>query len=108
MVVAVCPEDSGSESRLLGAMLKGARVVLLDEATAFLDPESERAIGEALVDLRRGATVVTVAHRLGSIIDYDQIAYIDQGRVRGCFRLRARGICRANAGLRSLDRKSVV
>lgn len=64
------------------AMLKGARVVLLDEATAFLDPESERAVGEALTDLRRGATVVTVAHRLGSIIDYDQIAYIDQGRVR--------------------------
>lgn len=64
------------------AMLKRAGVVLLDEATAFLDPESERAVGEALAELRRDATVITIAHRLGSIIDYDQIAYIDQGQIR--------------------------
>ncbi|RRD50175.1 ABC transporter ATP-binding protein [Arachnia propionica] len=63
------------------AMLKGAGVVLLDEATAFLDPESERAVGEAVAELRRSATVVTIAHRLGSIVDHDRVAYIDEGRV---------------------------
>jgi len=49
------------------AMLKGAGVVLLDEATAFLDPESERGVGEALAELRRRATVVTIAHRLAGV-----------------------------------------
>ncbi|MDO4899686.1 MAG: ATP-binding cassette domain-containing protein [Actinomyces sp.] len=62
-------------------MLKGAGVILLDEATAFLDPESERGVEEALADLRRHATVVTIAHRLGSVTDYDQIAYVNHGKI---------------------------
>ena len=66
------------------ALLKDARVVLLDEATAFLDTESEAAVGAALRELRATATVITVAHRLGTVVDYDRIAYLDGGRVVHC------------------------
>lgn len=63
------------------AFLKDAPVVLLDEATAFLDAENEQAVVRALADLAEGRTVVTVAHRLGSITGYDRILLLDAGRI---------------------------
>lgn len=63
------------------ALLKRAKIVLLDEATAFLDPENEEAVGAALAELRQHATMITVAHRLGSIVDYDRILYMVDGAV---------------------------
>ncbi len=63
------------------AILKGSSVILLDEATAFLDPESEVAVTKALADLRQGRSMITVAHRLGTVIDYDQIAFLESGRI---------------------------
>jgi ATP-binding cassette subfamily B protein len=56
-------------------------VIVLDEATAFADPESEAAIQDALALLTRGRTVVVIAHRLSTVRDADQIAVLDQGSV---------------------------
>ncbi|MBB5158996.1 ABC transporter ATP-binding protein [Saccharopolyspora phatthalungensis] len=63
------------------AMLSGAPVVVLDEATAFADPESEAAIQEALARLTAGRTVLVIAHRLTTITGADQIVVLDGGRV---------------------------
>ncbi|MFH8385667.1 ABC transporter ATP-binding protein [Kitasatospora sp. NPDC018058] len=63
------------------AILSDAPVVVLDEATAFADPESEAAIQEAVARLTRGRTVLVIAHRLGTITDADQIAVLDRGRI---------------------------
>jgi ATP-binding cassette subfamily B protein IrtA len=63
------------------ALLSDARVVVLDEAMAFADPENEAAIQQAIARLCHGRTVLVVAHRLGTIIDADQIVVLDHGRV---------------------------
>lgn len=63
------------------ALLSDAAVVILDEATAFADPENEAAIQDAVAELTRGRTVIIVAHRLSTIVDADQIVVLDQGRV---------------------------
>jgi ATP-binding cassette, subfamily B, bacterial MsbA len=62
------------------AILKDAPILLLDEPTAALDNESERAIQTALNELRRGRTTIVVAHRLQTIIDSDRIWVIANGR----------------------------
>jgi len=63
------------------AILKDAPVVLLDEATAALDPTNERLLRTALHELTRGKTLLVVAHRLPTIRDADQIAVLDRGRI---------------------------
>lgn len=63
------------------AILLDAPVLILDEATAFADPESEAEIQKALTDLVRGRTVLVIAHRPESIIGVDQIVIVDRGRV---------------------------
>ncbi|MCF3171975.1 ABC transporter ATP-binding protein [Streptomyces sioyaensis] len=63
------------------AILSEAPVVILDEATAFADPESEAAIQVALARLTVGRTVLIIAHRLSTIVDVDQIVVLDGGRV---------------------------
>lgn len=61
------------------AMLKDAPVVILDEATAYIDPENEAIIQQAVAQLVRGKTVIVVAHRLSTIVDADQICVVDKG-----------------------------
>jgi ATP-binding cassette, subfamily B, bacterial IrtA/YbtP len=63
------------------ALLSDARIVVLDEATAFADPENEAAIQDAVAALTRGRTVVVIAHRLSTVVDADQIVVLDEGRV---------------------------
>ena len=63
------------------AILKDAPILLLDEPTAALDPESEHAIATALRDLRKGRTTIVVAHRLQTVVGADCIHMIDGGRV---------------------------
>lgn len=63
------------------ALLADAPILILDEATAFADPESEAAIQRALNTLVVGRTVLVIAHRIGSIIGADQIALLDRGRI---------------------------
>ena len=66
------------------AMLKDAPVVILDEATAYIDPENEAIIQKAVGNLVQGRTVIVVAHRLSTIVDADQIVVVEEGRVRAC------------------------
>lgn len=65
------------------AILKDAPIVLLDEATASIDPENEYEIRLALASLCRGRTVIVVAHRLSSVTKVDQIVVFDQGKIAG-------------------------
>jgi ATP-binding cassette subfamily B protein len=55
--------------------------VILDEATAFADPENEALIQNAIARLTQGRTVLIIAHRLSTVVDVDQIVVIDEGRV---------------------------
>lgn len=63
------------------ALLKNAPIVLLDEATAALDPENERVVRETMAVLKRRATVLVVAHQLPTIAAADQILVLDGGRI---------------------------
>ncbi|WP_211248500.1 ABC transporter ATP-binding protein [Desulfobulbus elongatus] len=63
------------------AILRDAPVVVLDEATAFADPENEDEIIQALANLMRNRTVLIIAHRLATIKDADQIVVFDNGKV---------------------------
>lgn len=75
---------SGGERQRLAiarALLKDTPIVVLDEVTANVDPESERGIQEGISELCRGRTVLLVAHRLGTITGVDRIVVLDRGRV---------------------------
>jgi ATP-binding cassette, subfamily B, bacterial len=63
------------------AFLKDAPIVLLDEATAALDSESEEAIREALSRLMRGRTVIAIAHRLATLRNFDRVVMLQGGRI---------------------------
>ncbi len=64
------------------AILQNRPILVLDEATAFADPENEAALLAALSHLMRGKTVLMIAHRLSTIRDADQILVFDRGRLR--------------------------
>lgn len=75
---------SGGEKQRISiarAMLKDAPIVILDEATASIDPENEHLIQEAISALTHGKTIITIAHRLATIENADQILVIDGGTV---------------------------
>lgn len=75
---------SGGERQRISiarAILKDAPVVLMDEATAALDPSNERAIQVALARLVEGRTLIVVAHKLSTIQSADQILVLDHGRI---------------------------
>ena len=68
------------------AILQDSPIIVLDEATAFADPDNAAKIHRALAELARGKTLIVVAHRLSTITDAHQIVVLDDGRVvdRGC------------------------
>ena len=75
---------SGGEQQrvaLAKAILKDAPIVVLDEATAFADPENEALIQKAFVQLTKGRTVIMIAHRLSTVVGADKILVLDQGRL---------------------------
>ncbi|XKK39868.1 ABC transporter ATP-binding protein/permease [Nocardiopsis sp. ARC36] len=75
---------SGGERQRLTiarAILSGAPIVVLDEATAALDPDSEAAVQDALAALTTDRTVIVVAHRLTTIAGADQVLVVDRGRL---------------------------
>ena len=65
-------------------MMKDAPIVVLDEATAYADPENEAVIQKAVGKLTEGKTLVVVAHRLSTIVGADKIAVVDGGRIVAC------------------------
>ncbi|MDR2502323.1 MAG: ABC transporter ATP-binding protein/permease [Oscillospiraceae bacterium] len=75
---------SGGERQRISiarALLKNAPIVLLDEATASLDPENETQIQAAISELVKGRTVIVIAHRLRTVMGADKIAVLDSGRL---------------------------
>ena len=75
---------SGGEQQrivLARAILKDAPIVVLDEATAFTDPENEQLIRKALAHLTQGKTVLIIAHRLTTVQDADSIVVVNDGEI---------------------------
>ena len=75
---------SGGERQRLAiarAILKDAPIIILDEATAFTDPENEDKLQQSIDHLTKGKTLIVIAHRLSTITGADQIAVIEHGRV---------------------------
>ncbi|MEV5892481.1 ABC transporter ATP-binding protein [Nonomuraea fuscirosea] len=75
---------SGGEKQRVSiarALLKDAPIVLLDEATAALDPANEAAVADAITELARDRTVIVVAHRLSTVVAADRILVLDRGRI---------------------------
>ena len=78
---------SGGERQRIAiarAILKDAPIVILDEATAFTDPENEDKIQRSLMALSRGKTLLVIAHRLSTIQNADQIVVLEKGSVADC------------------------
>lgn len=75
---------SGGEAQRLSiarAMLKNAPILILDEATAFADPDNEAKVQQAFTKLSAGKTVIMIAHRLSSIVDADSICVLKDGEI---------------------------
>ena len=75
---------SGGERQRIAiarAMLRNAPIVILDEATAYTDPENEALIQEAVSKLVQGKTLIVIAHRLSTIIDSDKIVVVENGTI---------------------------
>jgi ATP-binding cassette subfamily B protein/ATP-binding cassette subfamily B multidrug efflux pump len=63
------------------AFLKNSKIIILDEATASLDSESEHLIQEGLQELMKGRTVIAIAHRLSTLRSMDRILLLDKGEI---------------------------
>lgn len=77
---------SGGEKQRISiarAMLKNAPIVILDEATASIDPENEALIQRAIYALTKGKTLIVIAHRLSTIVNADQIVVVERGQIVG-------------------------
>lgn len=75
---------SGGEAQRLSiarAMLKDAPILVLDEATAFADPDNEAKVQEAFANLSKGKTVIMIAHRLSTVTNADKIYVLKEGRI---------------------------
>ncbi|MBR3057088.1 MAG: ABC transporter ATP-binding protein [Clostridiales bacterium] len=78
---------SGGERQRISiarAMLKDAPVVILDEATAYTDPENEALVQKSVAKLVRGKTLIVIAHRLSTIASADNIILVNQGSIEAC------------------------
>ena len=79
-----CTLSGGEKQRIsiARAILKDAPIILLDEATASLDPENEVEVQKAIDTLIKGRTVIVIAHKLKTIMNADRIVVLEDGRVK--------------------------
>ncbi len=75
--------SGGQKQRIAFArvLLKDAPIIVLDEATAFIDPENEKKMNDAIEEIIRNKTVIVIAHKLSSIAKADKIIVLDKGRI---------------------------
>ena len=76
---------SGGESQrfaIARAFLKDAKLIILDEATAFADPENEHIIQKSFKKLSKDKTTLMIAHRLSTVVDADKILVIEDGKIK--------------------------
>ncbi|MBQ5484250.1 MAG: ATP-binding cassette domain-containing protein, partial [Lachnospiraceae bacterium] len=75
---------SGGEKQRIAiarAIMKDAPIIILDEATANVDPENEKELTQAIANLTKEKTIIMIAHRLKTVRHADQIIVIDQGKI---------------------------
>lgn len=75
---------SGGEQQRIAiarAVLKNAPIIILDEATAFADPDNEQKVQSAFAEMARGKTVIMIAHRLSTVANADAVYVIDDGKI---------------------------
>jgi ATP-binding cassette subfamily B protein AbcA/BmrA len=65
------------------AFLRNPKILMLDEATSSLDSKSENVVQQALNDLMKGRTTIVIAHRLSTVINSDQIIFLEKGKITG-------------------------
>ena len=75
--------SGGEQQRIAIArtMLRNAPILVLDEATAFADPENEEKVLKAFNEISKGKTVIKIAHRLSTVVDCDQIYVLKDGKI---------------------------
>ena len=75
--------SGGEKQRIAIArmMLKNAPIVILDEATAFTDPENEEKLRQSINELTKGKTLLVIAHRLSTIRHADNIVVLEKGKL---------------------------
>ncbi len=66
---------------LIGPCIKDAPIIILDEATANIDPENEHHLQHAIRELTRSKTIIMITHRLKTVRDADQILVLEDGRI---------------------------
>ncbi|CAM5784851.1 ABC transporter ATP-binding protein [Brevibacillus borstelensis] len=77
---------SGGQRQRIGiarALLRNPQILMLDEATSSLDSKSEIIVQQALNNLMKGRTTLVIAHRLSTVVDADQIVFLEKGRITG-------------------------
>ena len=75
---------SGGEKQRIAiarAIMKNAPIIVLDEATANVDPENEKELTQAIENLTKQKTIIMIAHRLKTVRNADQIVVVDQGKI---------------------------
>ena len=78
---------SGGEKQRISiarAMLKNAPIVILDEATSYMDTENESIVQEAISNLVKGKTLILIAHRLRTVVNADKIFVVKNGKIESC------------------------
>ena len=87
-VAQLSPVEKKQRISIARAILKDAPIIILDEATSSVDPENEQALLSAIQELTKNKTLISIAHRLSTVRNADQIVVIDHGKNRSTRKAR--------------------